>query len=453
MAITFVGSSNVANGLAAGTSAVVPRPVGVVDGDLLLAFISIGVTSAITAPAGWTEVPLGVNTAPNLQNRIYSKVASSEPASWTWTFANAAYVGIAHATRGVGGVVQAQQSDDGLSILVHTTPTLPAPTGSWLVSSFTGRNLLALGWGPPAGDTERQDVIGGLLVLLNVNHAVDDTNGPVTAGNYSKTAGTLLAVRALDALVVLAPAINPVVLGVLKSPVSFGTFSINLGVTVNPVKSPISFGTFNINLNLTMGELKSPVSFGDVRVMSGLLLGSFPGPVVFGALDVSHTLTLTDILSSVQHGSMELQQNLSLTSFAQVTGYGVFGVDAEISLVPIGVPVVSGDFVAELELIFQSDLPIPVDLDPLTVELELTLVDHINSPLVITEDIMLLEEHSIMIFPRLPIPIIPGSGNVWDLMLFRTLDIDEPEPMVASPTSFGRLLAYREYTPACCTIS
>lgn len=222
MAISYVGSSNVANGLAAGTSAVVPKPGGVVNGDFLLAFVSTGVTSAITAPPGWTEVPLGTNTAPNLQNRIYWKVASSEPASWTWTFASSAYVGICHATRGVSHVFAAQQADDGLSLLVHQTPTIAAPANAWIVSSWTGRNLLALGWAPPAGDVERQDVIGGLAVLLNVNHAVDDTNGPVAAGSYSKTALTLLGVRALDGIVALAPVMDNLVgtpvLGVASVP-------------------------------------------------------------------------------------------------------------------------------------------------------------------------------------------------------------------------------------------
>ena len=262
--ISFVGSSNVANGLAQGTSAIVPRPVGVLDGDRLLAFISIGHTGAITAPAGWSEVPLGVNTVgATLQNRIYTKVASSEPASWTWTFTSAAYVGIAHATRGVGGIFAAQQSDDGLALLGHTTPILPAPVNAWLVSSWTGRSLLALGWAPPAGDAERQDVIGGLLVLLNVNHAVDDTAGPVAAGNYSKTATTLLAVRALDALVVLAPTLDPVTLGPLKSPASFGTFSIEHTLTLPDVlKSPITFGSFIAELNVTAQAILAPVAFG-----------------------------------------------------------------------------------------------------------------------------------------------------------------------------------------------
>lgn len=269
MAITFVGSSNVANGLANGTSAVVPRPAGVVDGDRLLAFISIGTVGAIGAPAGWVEVPLSVNTAPNLQNRVYTKVASSEPATWTWTFASSAYVGIAHATRGVGAVFAANQSDDGLSLLSHTTPVLPAPAGAWLISSWTGRSLLALGWAAPAGDTERQDVIGGLLVLLNVNHAVDDTNAPVVAGNYSKTTATLLAVRALCGLVVLAPVLDPITGPGIDGRVSFATATMGLGTVATPIVTSSGFSTATMGMGVVGTPVISAQTFGLAEMVPG----------------------------------------------------------------------------------------------------------------------------------------------------------------------------------------
>lgn len=64
-------------------------------------------------------------------------------------------------------------------------------------------------------------------------------------------------------------------------------------------------------------------------------------------------------------------------------------------------------------------------------------------------DMTILGEHSIMIFPRLPIPIIAGSGGI--LSVFRTFILDEPEPMVASPVTFGRPLVYFEVSPTCCT--
>lgn len=269
--ISFVGSSNVSNGLAQGTSAVVPKPGGVVNGDFLLAFVSIGNTAAITAPAGWVEVSLGTNTAPNLQNRIYSKVASGEPASWTWTFTSAAYVGICHATRGVSHVYAANQTDDSLSLLAHTTPVVAAPANGWLVSSWTGRNLLALGWSPPSLDLERQDVIGGLLILLNVNHAVDDTNGPVAAGSYSKTTNTLISIRALDALVALAPTLDPIVgtaldlKGLVSAPV------VGLGVVGAPLDAKAVLAPGVLGLGVLGSALDGRASVASATASLGMV--------------------------------------------------------------------------------------------------------------------------------------------------------------------------------------
>lgn len=287
--ITFVGSSNVSNGLAQGTSAVVPKPGGVINGDFLLAFVSIGNTAAITAPAGWVEVSLGTNTAPNLQNRIYFKVASGEPASWTWTFTSAAYVGICHATRGVSHVFAANQADDGLSLLAHTTPVVAAPANGWLVSSWTGRNLLALGWSPPSLDLERQDVIGGLLILLNVNHAVDDTNGPVAAGNYSKTTNTLISIRALDALLSLAPTLDPIVgtaldlKGLVSAPImGLGVVGTPLDAKVVLAPGVLGLGVLGTALDGRASVVSATAGLGlvaDPIDLKSLVASSVMGPV------------------------------------------------------------------------------------------------------------------------------------------------------------------------------
>lgn len=410
MAISFVGSSNTSNGLAAGTSAVIPRPAGVVDGDFLLAFVSIGHTGAITAPAGWTEVPLSVNTAPSLQNRIYRKVAASEPASWTWTFASSAYVGICHATRGVGAVFAAQQSDDGLSLLSHTTPTLPAPNNAWLVSSWTGRNLVALGWAPPAGDSERQDVIGGLLVLLNVNHAVDDTNGPVPSGNYSKTALTLIAVRALDALVVLAPTLDP--------------------IQVQP--------------------FPAPVTFGSVLIQPSLLLGVIPVPVLIGALSVGHTLTLSDTLSPYLFGTELVEHTADfLNPILAPSDFGLFGIDSEITLEHITSPLSAGFGDIEQTLLADAMLLSPTTLETLELDQNLELVEFILAKTDF-DVAMVLPESTVLLDPGLPIRIIPGSGEVAGLVVFRTFQAAE-DGWVPAPVGFGQFYTFKIVEPECCT--
>lgn len=310
MAISHVGSSGTANGLAFGSSAVVTKPAGVVDGDLILVFVSVGNTAAITAPAGWVEQPLTVHTGTSIQCRLYKKTASGEPASWTWTFTSAAYVAICWAGRGVGGVYAAQQNFDGLSLLSHTTPTLAAPANAWLVDSWTGRNLLALGWSPPFGHTNRRDLVGGLAILLNVSHAVNDSGGPVAAGSHTRTAATLVSVQALNALVVLAPLLD-VSVTEIKCPVTFGAVSVELGVSTVPVKSPVSFPPITIQLTTDMVPIKAPVSFANLITELNALISVIKSPLSTGSISVELGVSFVPIIIHIP--TVELIIELGVT--------------------------------------------------------------------------------------------------------------------------------------------
>jgi hypothetical protein len=60
------------------------KPTGTVDGDLLLMVVGIGSAQTITGvPAGWNPENEQVSGA--VRTAIYSKIASGEPGSWTWT--------------------------------------------------------------------------------------------------------------------------------------------------------------------------------------------------------------------------------------------------------------------------------------------------------------------------------------------------------------------------------
>jgi len=79
------GASSSAVGSTAGTSVVVPRPAGLVDGDVLIAQITADASPTVSAvPTGWSTVisPLAVGSS--LRVFVYFKVvssATSEPAS------------------------------------------------------------------------------------------------------------------------------------------------------------------------------------------------------------------------------------------------------------------------------------------------------------------------------------------------------------------------------------
>lgn len=206
MAISFIGVSSVANGLVGGNAVALTTPGGTANGDMMLAHVCIGATGrAITAPAGWAQLVVAVNESDHTQ-RTYWKIASAEPGSRSWTVSGAAtaFTGMLTVHRGTS-VVHGASNVDALALLIHPGPGLTVnSTGAWLQASSSGMSLLALGWGAPAGMTERADVIGGLLVLLNVNSAVFD-QGPVTAGMHNRSSVSLDLVAAINFLIALEP--------------------------------------------------------------------------------------------------------------------------------------------------------------------------------------------------------------------------------------------------------
>ncbi len=65
------------------TSLVMNMPSGVADGNLLIALGVVDGNPALTAPAGWTTEQQWNGSAPI--SKVLSRVASSEPSSYTWT--------------------------------------------------------------------------------------------------------------------------------------------------------------------------------------------------------------------------------------------------------------------------------------------------------------------------------------------------------------------------------
>lgn len=89
MAVAVRNWTNLDTGATTTTSATVNKPTGTQDGDLLLAFVSNynGFGGDISVvPSGWTL--LGTRTqwrqGGDFYARVYYKIASGEPASWTW---------------------------------------------------------------------------------------------------------------------------------------------------------------------------------------------------------------------------------------------------------------------------------------------------------------------------------------------------------------------------------
>jgi hypothetical protein len=119
------------------TSFVQNRPTGTADGDLLVAFVFTGEDNGTTdltvtgVPAGWSLVRAETTIDAGSGNNpayvyVYSKIASSEPASWTWTLSSSdSSLWYAGAVMRVSGAMAITDSDDAT---VSNSPT-PAFTG------------------------------------------------------------------------------------------------------------------------------------------------------------------------------------------------------------------------------------------------------------------------------------------------------------------------------------
>jgi hypothetical protein len=88
MAVAFRSAAHNESGSGA-SSLAISKPSGVANGDFLVAFIVISGDGSISAaPSGWALVDsqsTGSATG-DCRHAVYSKTASSEPSSWTWTF-------------------------------------------------------------------------------------------------------------------------------------------------------------------------------------------------------------------------------------------------------------------------------------------------------------------------------------------------------------------------------
>jgi hypothetical protein len=77
-----------AAGNASTSSLTLRRPVGTVEGDQLIAAVTLrgGTTARVTAPSGWTLVRSDAISTTMAQAVYRHRAAASDPASWTWTF-------------------------------------------------------------------------------------------------------------------------------------------------------------------------------------------------------------------------------------------------------------------------------------------------------------------------------------------------------------------------------
>jgi hypothetical protein len=113
--------------VALGTSFSINKPAGTVDGDLLFIAICTEGNVSFNTLAGWTASHS--NSASNGVIQTFYKVASGEPASYTWTSASTRACAVMICISGASGIIDASSSKQNVNInnLFGTDITTTAP--------------------------------------------------------------------------------------------------------------------------------------------------------------------------------------------------------------------------------------------------------------------------------------------------------------------------------------
>ena len=148
------------------------------------------VMSAPTGVTGWTV--LDTTTSGSMQTRVYTKIATAADANKKVTVtldAAAKYTMTVADYSGVraGALVYADFAETVVRA-GHTTPTVDAPAGSWVVSYWADKSAATTGFALPGSVTGRQALCG--TGSGHVCSSLADSNGAVPTGQYGGLVAT-----------------------------------------------------------------------------------------------------------------------------------------------------------------------------------------------------------------------------------------------------------------------
>jgi hypothetical protein len=220
-AITFVAPASAQNAAGATTLAI-PKPTGVLEGDVMVATVTAKETGTVTAPSGWTAIKnLTQGTA--LRQVTYYKVATaSEPTSYSWSLgtSRAASGGIAD-YRGVNPTVPVDATASAVGESGNgNAPSVTTSAANDLVlavASFAATTTVT----PDASTTERFDVSS----LSNTSEVADFAQASAGA----TTAKTVAPLESTGAWIAQTIALRDTTQAVLSvATTAAPTFSANL---------------------------------------------------------------------------------------------------------------------------------------------------------------------------------------------------------------------------------
>lgn len=198
------------------------------NGNVLIAWVSAALASeTITPPAGWNLLsgPLA-GGGTTYTTWVYWKVASSEPATWTWVLGHtenncvtvAEYTGVSTATPTVGAAAMAGGTTINSPVITTPANNSIVIQGVTIVNGFTGAIITIAN---PANTT--QDSQGGTNLIVNNNvssEASHDTANQAAAGSTTARTFTMSgAVTNAEAwTIAMAPASSGSAVQAIKRP-------------------------------------------------------------------------------------------------------------------------------------------------------------------------------------------------------------------------------------------
>ncbi len=200
--LTFRIASSATTVATSQTSLTIPRPSGVVAGDLLVASLMVNDTPLVNPaiPADWMEIVSATdNSGSKMGTKVYIRtVVANEPTSYTWNFTAGPNP---FATRAAGGIlaffnenattpiqISAVDKQGSIPSAERTTPTIATTAPAVLVAIFGEVSTAGSTWTGPAGMTERVDVKSTHSSAIDASIAIYTENSFVPAGSYARTA-------------------------------------------------------------------------------------------------------------------------------------------------------------------------------------------------------------------------------------------------------------------------
>lgn len=196
MAIAYRSQTTVTG--ATSTTLTINKPSGTADNDILIALVYLEAPKTVTAPSGWATVHTKIAVAADHDHHVYWKRASSEGASWQWSWSGGTWrLGFVAAFSGCitsgdpFSVAASTNSATTGSTLTHNTITT-GHADCMILGIGSHWDTLAGNWSNSSSMNERIDA-NNMMLMEVIQAAAGATGNKTSEGASSESWGATLA--------------------------------------------------------------------------------------------------------------------------------------------------------------------------------------------------------------------------------------------------------------------